>query len=101
MLAEDLVFLIFLKSKAFRRSLRELMRVTFSAEKVTKNAIATSAVRPEGPDALRCSRQAGCAELAALRHAAHLLPPDPPLLGGYQAHPRQRQNQIQRPDLVN
>ena len=49
------------------------MRLTFSAEKVSKNAIAESAVRPEGPDALRCSRQTGCAELATLKHAAPLI----------------------------
>ena len=44
---------------------------------------------------------AGCAELATLKHAAHLLPPDPPLLGGYQAHSRQIQRQIHRPSPVN
>ena len=41
---------------------------------------------------------AGCAELATLKHAAHLLPPDAPLLGGYQAHTRQSQKQVQRQD---
>ena len=44
------------------------MRLTFSAEKVSKNAIAESAVRPKGPDALRCSPSPGAKELAALRH---------------------------------
>ena len=87
--------------RQLRRPLRWLMRLTFFVKKVSKNTIAESAVRPEGPDTLRCSRQTGCAELAALRHAAHLLPPDTVLLGGYQAHPRQKQKLVQRPSSVN
>ena len=47
--------------------------MTIVVKKVTKNTIAESAVRPKGPDTLRCSRQTGCAELAALKHAAPLI----------------------------
>ena len=59
----------FLYSKRrFRRLLRKLMRVTFSAEKVTKNAMPGSVARLYQPGSLRCSNLMGRKELATLRH---------------------------------
>jgi hypothetical protein len=75
-----------LKSKPFRRWLRQLMRGTFGAPKVPKSAARTS---PPGlrPGALRCSRLAGSVVLAAVAYAPSAQTCDSPLSASRSAPP--------------
>ena len=86
LLANELLFSFgdITKSKTFRRLLRKLMRLTFSAEKVSKNAPATS---PPGFAGCPAVLDAGGAKRTRCAQTPfRLLPPVFPRFGGLQAH---------------